>query len=89
MNNTVKLESRFYVSQILKPNTLTKELDLYEGCIIEVSMVIANRVKPFGGNESYARYVDVFNVANGKEKKNMSLNVFASMIGKNFLMVTY
>lgn len=88
MSNTVKLESRFYVTKILKPNTLTKELDLYEGCIIEVSMVIARMIKPYEGTQ-YARYVDVYNVCNGKEKKDFSLNLFARMIGKNFLLTNY
>ena len=50
---------------------------------------IEQAVKDSVAETIYARYVDVFNVANGKEKKNMSLNVFASMIGKNFLMVAY
>lgn len=88
MNNTVKLESRFYIDKILKPNTLTRELGLCEGCIIEVSMVIARRIKPYEGTQ-YARYVDVFNVCNGKEKKDISLNLFAKMIDKNFLLINY
>ena len=88
MSNELKLETRFYVTKILKNNTLTKELDLCEGCIIEVSMVIARLIKDYTGLQ-YARYIDIFNVCNGKEKKDMSLNLFAAMIGKNFLLSQY
>lgn len=88
MSNKVKLESRFYIDKILKPNALTRELDLFDGCIIEVSMVIARMIKPYEGTQ-YARYVDVYNVCNGKEKKDFSLNLFARMIGKNFLLTNY
>lgn len=88
MSDNVRLESRFYVEKILKSNTLTRELDLCAGCIIEVSMILGHRKKD-GTSDSYARYIDVFNICNGKEKKHLSLNLFTKMISENFVLMNY
>lgn len=73
-----RLVQKIKITKILSHNSVyVKELGVVEGDILHIIMNVRNCS---GGRGNYARYIDIINLSNGKEKKYVSLNVFyASM----------
>ena len=88
VNEECYLESRYYISRIIKPNTFTKKLDLCQDDIIEVTMPFRNCVGASGGNQ-YARYVRIWNIRSHNVLNEFSFNNFVKMIGVNFELCNY
>lgn len=71
------IDSR-YIVDVIKKNSLVKELNIADGHILRLEIKVGNTTKCMS-NGLYARYVDVYNEDTGKHK-TLSLNVFANMV---------
>lgn len=72
------IDSR-YIVEVIKRNSLVKDLGIEDGHILRLEIKIGNTTKVMSGG-LYARYVDITNEDSGKHKI-LSLNVLANMVG--------
>lgn len=72
------IDSR-YIVEVIKKNSLVKELGIEDGHILRLEIKVGNTTKSMGDG-LYARYVDITN-EDTKKSKNISLNVLANMVG--------
>lgn len=69
-----RLIQKIKITKILsRKSVYVKELGVVEGDTLHITMNVRNCA---GGRGNYARYIDILNLSNSKEKKYTSLNVF-------------